>query len=272
MNFFFLYLVYCEIMNKKNDVFEYKGNNYTVYYYEVDGKFYYYSLDDNKNILLNNYVIVSSDYKEIIDNKENNGHFGLIDDTGKEIITCDKKRIYKISDYILLVEPKEPVSKYVKISSSNTNNEEFLDKLVPRTNKITEEINKKMENNGNLLYANPYSEVTIIDIFGNNLVMENYYSYVGKKDDLLVVSTINDNYSIEPFYICFDNDKDYEDNGDKKDKSKKMDDLEDINSVQEELIEEYININKELQQENEKLKKYIMELQKENVELKGENN
>lgn len=128
--------------------------------------YYFLSKLANKNI------IASSELIEAIDPEVIKSHVGLINSEGKELIPLINKNIKLINDDMLLVEISKPVSSNVVDASTNGSN------VVADAAYIKEQMNT-LSNNMNFLFHDHTGEATIYDTNGNNLLNNEYYSYIG---------------------------------------------------------------------------------------------
>ena len=128
----------------------------------------YYFLSE----LANKNIIASSELIEAIDPEVIKSHVGLIDSEGKELIPLINKNIKLINDDMLLVEISKPVSSNVVDASTNGSN------VVADAAYIKEQMNT-LSNNMNFLFHDHTGEATIYDSNGNNLLNNEYYSYIG---------------------------------------------------------------------------------------------
>lgn len=128
----------------------------------------YYFLSE----LANKNIIASSELVEAIDPEVIKSHVGLIDSEGKELIPLINKNIKLINNDMLLVEISKPVSSNVIDASTNGSN------VVADAAYIKEQMNT-LSNNMNFLFHDHTGEATIYDSNGNNLLNNEYYSYIG---------------------------------------------------------------------------------------------
>lgn len=128
----------------------------------------YYFLSE----LANKNIIASSELIEAIDPEVIKSHVGLINSEGKELIPLINKNIKLINDDMLLVEISKPVSSNVVDASTNGSN------VVADAAYIKEQMNT-LSNNMNFLFHDHTGEATIYDSNGNNLLNNEYYSYIG---------------------------------------------------------------------------------------------
>ena len=128
----------------------------------------YYFLSE----LVNKNIIASSELIEAIDPEVIKSHVGLINSEGKELIPLINKNIKLINDDMLLVEISKPVSSNVVDASTNGSN------VVADAAYIKEQMNT-LSNNMNFLFHDHTGEATIYDSNGNNLLNNEYYSYIG---------------------------------------------------------------------------------------------
>lgn len=176
---------------KQNNV-KYQGrDDYSVLYYDVldTGKKYFF-LDGENGKLKNGNVIATTNLKIAINaNKpEELAEIGVVNQDGQEVIPFDNRRIKRINDDILLAEPVTPVSENVAKALEDRSNPQEATRLVSAANTIKEKVNNSMGANGKFVFNDLFSEATIYDIEGNNLVNGEFYSFVGVNDNSLFLS------------------------------------------------------------------------------------
>lgn len=171
---------------KRNNV-KYQGrDDYEVVYYDVPdtGKKYFF-LDGGKERLKNGNIIATTSLKVAINanRPEELAEIGVVDSEGHEVIPFTNRKIKVIDDNTLLVEPDKPVSENVIKAIEDRTQPQEATRLVSSANKIKENLNNKMNGNGRFIFNDLFSEATIYDIDGNNLVNNEYYSFVGINDN-----------------------------------------------------------------------------------------
>ena len=102
---------------------------------------------------------------------------------------------------ILLVEPAEPVSESVIEANKSRMDPLSTNKLVSTSAQIKDKINAKMSPEGRYLYNDQFSDITICDANGNNLVNNEYYSFIAKDKDKLYITKNNADTEVLEFSI-----------------------------------------------------------------------
>ena len=157
-----------------------------------EGKQYYFLDKEDSKQLKNGSRIVSADLKEAVDPlyaSEHAKNVGLISSEGNEIIPCVNKSIRQVNDDIVLVEPAEPISQSVKdVVQLKKTDPLAATKLVPTPALIKNKMNEKMGNAGRYVFNNQFSEATLVDINGNNVVNNEYYSFIATTPDKIYFS------------------------------------------------------------------------------------
>ena len=141
----------------------------------------YYFLDDGK--LDNDNIIVSTALVEAIDPVVVSSHVGVVDPNGVVVVPCENKTIKTIANNMILVEKATPTSESVLESIRLREDPAAATKLVTTPATIKDKINTLMENKGRFVFNDQFSEATIYDFSGNNLVDGEYYSFIGVTED-----------------------------------------------------------------------------------------
>lgn len=102
---------------------------------------------------------------------------------------------------ILLIESAEPVSESVIEANKLRMDPLSTNKLVSTSAQIKDKINAKMSSEGRYLYNDQFSDVTICDANGNNLVNNEYYSFIAKDKDKLYIAKNDANTDVVEFSI-----------------------------------------------------------------------
>lgn len=152
-----------------------------------DGKQYYFLKD-----LKNGNHIVTTVLIEAVDPMTKAKNIGLIDNDGNIIIPCVNSSIKVVDEEIaeetLLVEPVEAVSENVKEANALRQDPLSATRLVSTPAKIKEKINVEMSPNGRYLANDQFKDVTVYDANGNNLVNNEYYSFIARDGDKLFMA------------------------------------------------------------------------------------
>ena len=164
-------------------------NDITCTYGTVDDGTAYYFMDstDTKKFS-NGGRIATTLLVEAIDPMVKTSNIGVIGAEGNVIIPFENKSIRPVNDNVLIVENSTPVSESV-IESINLKNDPLsATKLVSTTATIKEKLNQQMGADGKYLFNDQFSEATLSDIYGNNLVNNERYSFIAQANDKLYMS------------------------------------------------------------------------------------
>lgn len=177
---------------KRNNVKFQGREDYSVVYYDVleTGKKYFF-LDGGNERLNNGNVIATTSLKVAINasTPEETVEIGVISPEGVEVIPFNHRRIKKVDDNTLLAEISTPVSENVIKATADRNQPQEATRLVGAANTIKEKVNNSMGPEGSYIFNDLFSEATIYDIDGNNLVDGQYFSFIGKNGNKLFLST-----------------------------------------------------------------------------------
>lgn len=177
-------------MKIQKGIVKYKDRNDIVCTYAVtdDGKQYYFLDEKDEKKLANGGRIASTELIEAIDPMVKSTHIGVIGNDGREIIPFRYKSIKSIDESTLLVELAEAVSPSVLEAIGLKSDPLAATKLVSTPATIKDKINSKMGADGRYLFNDQFSDATICDIDGNNLVGDQYYSFIGLNNGKLFLS------------------------------------------------------------------------------------
>lgn len=145
-----------------------------------DGKQYYF-LDDNS--IPNGNIIASTALVEAIDPVVVASSVGVIDSKGNVIIPFENRTIKPIAQGLLLVESANPTTPSVLEAIKLRSDPLSATKLVTTPATIKDNMNARMGNGGRFVFNDQFSEATIYDADGNNLINNEYYSFIGLKNN-----------------------------------------------------------------------------------------
>lgn len=175
-------------MQIQKGLVKYKDRSDIVCTYGVteDGRQYYF-LDGGS--LANGNAIASTVLVEAIDPVVVATSVGVVDPSGNVVIPFENKSIKVITENLLLVERSNSTSPSV-IEALNLRSDPLAaTKLVTTPATIKDNMNAKMGAEGRFVFNDQFSDATICDINGNNLVNNEYYSFIGiKNNDALFFS------------------------------------------------------------------------------------
>ena len=149
-----------------------------------DGKQYYF-LNDTK--LANNNIIVSTTLVEAVDPNVVRANVGVVNENGDIVIACDNRSIRLVTNNILLVEKANPTSPSVVDAVKCRKDPLAATKLVSTPSVIKDKIFAAMGDTGKFIFNDQFSEASLFDIDGKNLLNDKYYSFIAinKKEDTI---------------------------------------------------------------------------------------
>lgn len=177
-------------MKIQKGIVKYKDRNDIVCAYGVtdDGRQYFFLDENGQKKFSNGNRIASTELVEAVDPMVKASHIGIIDSNGNEIIPFINKSIRPVNDSIILVELATPISQSVVDAINLKSDPLSATKLVSTPAVIKENLNARMGNDGRYIFNDQFSEATICDIDGNNLINNEYFSFVGLTADKLYFS------------------------------------------------------------------------------------
>lgn len=150
-----------------------------------DGKTYYFL---EGNVIPNGNIVATTVLVEAIDPVVMCSSIGVIDPNGTVVIPFENKAIKTIANDLLLVEKATPVTESVIEAIELRSDPQSASRLVTTPAVIKENMNAKMGVEGRFVFNDQFSEATICDMDGNNLVNNELYSFVGVTQDKLYLS------------------------------------------------------------------------------------
>lgn len=192
-------------MKIQKGIVKYKDRNDIVCFYGVtnDGRQYYFLDETDEKKFSNGNRIASKLLVEAIDPMVKASNIGVVNEAGEEVISFDNKSIKPINNDIILVEKSQPVSQSVIAANEMRSDPAFATQLVSTPATIKSKLNVKMGSEGRYLFNDQFSEATVCDINGNNLVNNEYFSFIGMTREKLyfsknTVDSMITEYSILP--------------------------------------------------------------------------
>ena len=177
-------------MKIQKGIVKYKDRNDIVCFYGVtnDGRQYYFLDETDEKKFSNGNRIASKLLVEAIDPMVKASNIGVVNEAGEEVISFDNKSIKPINNDIILVEKSQPVSQSVIAANEMRSDPAFATQLVSTPATIKSKLNVKMGSEGRYLFNDQFSEATVCDINGNNLVNNEYFSFIGMTREKLYFS------------------------------------------------------------------------------------
>ncbi len=128
--------------------------------------------------LYNGNIIASTVLKEAIGHAKNTS-LGLIDSEGKVIIPFINKILKVVNEDYLLVEKEKPESPKVLEALGLRGDPLAATRLVGNAAAIKEKVVANMEPTGRFIFNDQFSEAAIYDLAGNNIMGDEYFSFIG---------------------------------------------------------------------------------------------
>ena len=150
-----------------------------------DGKTYYFL---EGNTIPNGNIVATTVLVEAIDPLVVSSSIGVIDPDGNVVIPFENKAVKPLSNDLLLVEKGTPVTDNVIEAVELRSDPSAASKLVSTPAAIKENMHIKMGDAGRFVFNDQFSEATICDINGNNLVNDELFSFIGLTDDRMFLS------------------------------------------------------------------------------------
>ena len=141
----------------------------------------YYFLDNTS--MSNGNIIASTVLVEAIDPVVVASSIGVIDANGAVVIPFENKSIKPITDGLLLVEIANSTTPSVVEANSLRSDPLAATKLVTTPATIKEKINVKLGSEGRFVFNDQFSEATICDYSGNNILDNQYFSFIAIKNN-----------------------------------------------------------------------------------------
>ena len=153
-----------------------------------DGTSYYFMDSTDTKKFTNGNRVATTLLVEAIDPMVKASNIGVIDPDGNVVIPFENKSIKPVDDNVIIVENSTPVSESV-IEAINLRNDPLsATKLVSTPATIKEKLNQQMGVEGKYLFNDQFSEATLCDIDGNNLINGERYSFIAQANDKLYMS------------------------------------------------------------------------------------
>ncbi len=146
----------------------------------------YYFLDGEK--LSNGSYVASTALVEAIDPLVVASNVGVISSDGDVVVPFDNKSIKPITAEAILVEKSIPSTQSVIEAINMRKDPLAATKLVTTPATIKDRMNAKMGNGGRFVFNDQFSEASVFDLEGNNLLSNEYYSFIGLNNGTLYMS------------------------------------------------------------------------------------
>lgn len=141
----------------------------------------YYFLDNTS--MSNGNIIASTVLVEAIDPVVVASSVGVIDANGTVVIPFENRSIKPVMDGLLLIEVANSTTPSVVEANSLKSDPLAATKLVTTPATIKDKINAKMGAEGRFVFNDQFSEATICDYSGNNILDNQYFSFIAIKNN-----------------------------------------------------------------------------------------
>ena len=141
----------------------------------------YYFLDNTS--MSNGNIIASTVLVEAIDPVVVASSVGVIDANGTVVIPFENRSIKPVMDGLLLIEVANSTTPSVVEANSLKSDPLAATKLVTTPATIKDKINAKMGAEGRFIFNDQFSEATICDYSGNNILDNQYFSFIAIKNN-----------------------------------------------------------------------------------------
>ena len=177
-------------MKIQKGIVKYKDRSDIICTYAVtdDGRQYYFMDDGNEKVFTNGNRIATTALVEAVDPMVKASNIGVIDPNGVEVVPFRNRSIRPINDDLILVEVAEPVSPSVIQSVQLKSDPLAATRLVSTPALIKDRLNQKMSPDARYVFNDQFSEATLCDISGNNLIGNQYFSFIAFDKDKLYFS------------------------------------------------------------------------------------
>lgn len=191
-------------MQIQKGLVKYKDRSDIVCTYGItdDGKQYYF-LDDSS--LSNGNIIASTVLVEAVDPVVSASSVGVIDSDGNVVLPFEFKSVKPVGDGLLLAEKANATSPSVAEAVALRSDPLSATKLVTTAATVKDKMNAKMGSDGRFLFNDQFSEATIYDLNGSNIVNGEYYSFIGMKNNETLYFSKNTVDSMVSEYSLIDN-------------------------------------------------------------------
>ena len=177
-------------MKIQKGIVKYKDRSDIVCTYGLtdDGQQYYFLDETDTKKFSNGNRIATTALVEAIDPMVKAENVGVIDDNGAIVIPFENRSIRPVNDNVIVVEKANPTSQNVLDALQLRNDPNSAAKLVSTPATIKDKINAQMGVEGKYLFNDQFSEATVCDINGTNLVGGESYSFISTANDKLYLS------------------------------------------------------------------------------------
>ena len=177
-------------MKIQRGIVKYKDRNDIVCTYALtdDGKQYYFLDETDAKKFSNGNRIASTALVEAIDPMAKASNVGVIDQNGAIVVPFENRSIRPVNDNVIVIEKAIPTSQSVIDANELRSDPTAAQQLVSTPATIKDRINAQMGTEGKYIFNDQFSEATVCDINGTNLVGGESYSFISNANDKLYLA------------------------------------------------------------------------------------
>ena len=177
-------------MKIQRGIVKYKDRNDIVCTYALtdDGKQYYFLDETDTKKFSNGNRIASTALVEAVDPMVKASNVGVIDQNGVVVIPFENKSIRPVNDNVIVIEKAVPTTQSVIDANNLRSDPNAAAQLVSTPATIKDRMNAQMGVQGNYIFNDQFSEATVCDINGTNLVGGENYSFISMANDKLYLA------------------------------------------------------------------------------------
>jgi len=190
-------------MKIQRGIVKYKDRNDIVCTYALtdDGKQYYFLDETDAKKFSNGNRIASTALVEAIDPMVKASNVGVIDQNGVVVIPFENRSIRPVNDNVIVIEKATPTSQSVIDAVEHRSDPTAAQQLVSTPATIKDRINAQMGTEGKYIFNDQFSEATVCDINGTNLVGGESYSFISNANDKLYLAKNTADTPIQEFSL-----------------------------------------------------------------------
>ena len=177
-------------MKIQRGIVRYKDRDDIVCTYALmdDGTQYYFLDENDEKKFANGNRIVTTTLVEAVDPMVKSSHVGVIDGNGAVVIPFENRSVRPVNDNVIVVEKANPTEPSVLQALEMRNDPNQANTLVSTPATIKDRLNAQMGVEGRYIFNDQFSEATVCDINGANLIGGDEYSFISQANDKLYMS------------------------------------------------------------------------------------
>ena len=177
-------------MKIQRGIVKYKDRDDIVCTYALmdDGTQYFFLDENDEKKFTNGNRVVTTTLVEAVDPMVKSSHVGVIDGNGAVVIPFENRSVRPVNDNVIVVEKANPTEPSVLQAMEMRNDPNQANMLVSTPATIKDRLNAQMGVEGRYIFNDQFSEATVCDINGANLIGGDQYSFISQANDKLYMS------------------------------------------------------------------------------------